>query len=123
MKVAVLGADEATHALIESWGYHIVDPTDGVPAIGIGAENAADDFIKTPIDRAEFTARLLQIIDRRQRTIDLVHDLRSPLNAVQGYADLIIEDSSGDTQRFAKQIRTAAVQMTERLQEIRNKGV
>jgi len=52
-----------------------------------------------------------------------VHDLRSPLNAVQGYADLIIEESSGDTQRFANQIRTAAVQMTSRLQEIRDKGV
>lgn len=123
MKVAVPGADDATRALITSWGYTVVDAEDGVPAIGIEAPNAADDFINTPIDRAEFDARVQRIVDRRARAIDLVHDLRSPLNAVQGYADLIIEESSGDVQRFANQIRTAAVQMTERLQEIRNKGV
>ena len=123
MKVSVPGADEATRAEIASWGYQVVESEDGVPVIGIGAENAIDDFINAPIDRAEFDARVQRIVARRQRTINLVHDLRSPLNAVQGYADLIIEESSGDTQRFANQIRTAAVQMTSRLQEIRDKGV
>jgi len=123
MKISIPGADKATYKLIASWGYEIVEPEDGVPTLGIGFENAVDDFINTPIDPAEFSARVLQIIDRRERTIELVHDLRSPLNAVQGYADLIIEESSGDTQRFAQQIRTAAEQMTGRLQEIRDKGV
>ncbi len=123
MKVSLPGADDAIRTLITSWGYTVVDAEDGVPAIGIGLENADDDFINTPIDRAEFDARVKRIVDRHARLIDLVHDLRSPLNAVQGYADLIIEESSGDVQRFANQIRTAAVQMTERLQEIRNKGV
>jgi len=123
MKIAVPGADKATRALIASWGYEIVEHDDGGPAIGIGAENAVDDFVNTPFGRAEFDARINRIVERRHRTIDLVHDLRSPLNAVQGYADLIIEESSGDTQRFAQQIRTAAVQMTERLQKIRDKGV
>lgn len=123
MKVSVPGADETTRAWIASWGYEVVEPEDGIPSIGIGPANAADDFITAPVDRAEFETRVRQIVARRQRTIDLVHDLRSPLNAVQGYADLIIEDSSGDTQRFANQIRTAAAQMTERVQQIRDKGV
>lgn len=123
MKITVPGADDATRARITSWGYSIVEPEDGVPSIGIGADNAFDDFINEPVDRAEFDARVRRIVDRRARTIDLVHDLRSPLNAVQGYADLIIEESLGEVQRFANQIRTAAVQMTERLQKIRDKGV
>jgi signal transduction histidine kinase len=123
MKVTLPGADDATRSLIASWGYSIVEPEDGVPSIGIGAANANDDFVNTPVDRAEFDARIQRIVDRRARTIDLVHDLRSPLNAVQGYADLIIEESSGEVHRFANQIRTAAVQMTDLLQKIRTKGV
>ena len=61
MKVSVPGADEASRAEIASWGYQIVESEDGVPAIGIGAENAIDDFINAPIDRAEFDARVQRI--------------------------------------------------------------
>lgn len=50
----------------------------------------------------------------------VVHDLRTPLSAIAGYAEMLEEESDPATrQRFVKNIRRAAAEMEELLKRTR----
>jgi signal transduction histidine kinase len=50
----------------------------------------------------------------------LVHDLRTPLSAIAGYAEMLEQEIDPATQRrFAANIRRAAAEMEERLTWVR----
>jgi len=50
----------------------------------------------------------------------MVHDLRTPLSAIAGYAEMLEEESDPATQRrFVKNIRRAAGEMEELLKRVR----
>lgn len=57
----------------------------------------------------------------RERWISqLVHDLRTPLSAIAGYAEMLDEECDGVTRRrFAANIRRAAAEMETRLEGLR----
>jgi signal transduction histidine kinase len=50
----------------------------------------------------------------------MVHDLRTPLSAIAGYAEMLEEESDPATQqRFVKNIRRAAGEMEDLLKRVR----
>lgn len=50
----------------------------------------------------------------------MVHDLRTPLSAIAGYAEMLEEESDLATQRrFVKNIRRAAAEMEDLLKRVR----
>jgi signal transduction histidine kinase len=50
----------------------------------------------------------------------MVHDLRTPLSAIAGYAEMLEEDCDQDTQRrFVKNIRRAAEEIEGLLKRVR----
>ncbi|MCX6586637.1 MAG: hypothetical protein NTX13_08670 [Acidobacteria bacterium] len=50
----------------------------------------------------------------------MVHDLRTPLSAIAGYAEMLEQETDRATQlRFAVNIRRAAAEMEERLTWVR----
>jgi signal transduction histidine kinase len=84
-----------------------------------------EDRIFLPLEgkQAEFEWRTNYCYARLNRLAKQVHDLRSPLNAIHGYAEMIIETTDGDAVRFASKIRTAAELLTVRLESFRTEGV
>ncbi len=118
--------------LLVRWGW-TVDPAAPI-VVDAGVESLEFRFrtSATPQDRiflplegkqAEFEWRTNCCYSRFQQLSKQIHDLRSPLNAIQGYADMIIETTDGDTLRFASKIRTAAELLTARLESFRTEGV
>lgn len=102
---------------------HPVD--DGLELRAPGAAHAIDKLFG-PIDdgkREELRWRLAAATRRRDALAKRLHDLRSPLNAIQGYAEMIAETADGDTLRFASNIRTASETLTARLETLREEGV
>ncbi|MFN7651402.1 MAG: histidine kinase dimerization/phospho-acceptor domain-containing protein [Acidobacteriota bacterium] len=57
----------------------------------------------------------------RERWISqMVHDLRTPLSAIAGYAEMLDEECDAETRRrFAANIRLAAAEMEMRLKGLR----
>lgn len=130
MKVVANGAIRAT---IQSWGWELTEETKGADAIlteagghvEIRAAPAlhADDLAFLPLNPEELKTRIEAAQRRRTRLAKRLHDLRSPLNAIHGYAEMIAETADGDTLRFASNIRTASDTMTARLENFHDEGV
>lgn len=101
---------------------HPVD--DGLELRAPGAAHPVDKlFLPLEGKLDEFQWRLAAAIRRRDALAKRLHDLRSPLNAIQGYAEMIAETADGDTLRFASNIRTASETLTARLESFREEGV
>lgn len=128
MKVACAGTIRAT---VESWGWQVAE--DNVDAtltasgpfveIRVTAQRLPDDIIFLPLREFELTTRIERARERRTRLAKRLHDIRSPLNAIQGYAEMIAETATGDSLRFASNIRTASETLTSRLENFRDEGV
>lgn len=53
----------------------------------------------------------------------MVHDLRTPLSAIAGYAEMLEEETDAATQRrFVKNIRRAAAEMEDLLKRVRQEA-
>ena len=128
MKVACEGAIRST---VEAWGWHVADEAAGAMLTANGdfveirltASGHPDDIAFFPLKEAELKARIERAHERRTRLAKRLHDLRSPLNAIQGYAEMIAETADGDALRFASNIRTASETLTGRLENFRDEGV
>jgi len=128
VKVACEGA---IRSMVESWGWQVADeaadatltPNGDFLEIRLTASGHPDDIAFFPVKEAELKARIARAQDRRTRLAKRLHDLRSPLNAIQGYAEMIAETADGDALRFASNIRTASETLTSRLENFRDEGV
>jgi signal transduction histidine kinase len=131
MKVAAAGVSDSIRATLEGWGWLLSDEDpDAVLTISgqqleirVGATIHADDIVFLPPNEAELKLRIELAQARRARLAQRLHDLRSPLNAIQGYAEIIAESAQGDALRFASNIRTASEILTRRLESLRDEGV
>ncbi len=120
-------------ALFASWGWQLVEdgPAIHFDAVADGIEIRAarathpDDKIFFPLEarKPEFEWRIEAAQLRQQRLAKRLHDLRSPLNAIQGYAEMIAEAFEGEPHRFASNIRTSSELLTTRLDSMREEGV
>ncbi len=124
-------ADPALHPVLESWGWQLVDASPDATLtlagdrveIRVSPSAYPDDFVFLPLNQPELEARIAAAHARRARLAKRLHDLRSPLNAIQGYAEMIVETAEGDALRFASNIRTASELLTSRLENFREEGV
>lgn len=131
MNVAVEGVPDSLRDAIRSWGWSIVEarpdawlqPSGDAIEIRVAATRHADDTVFPPFTREEFAFRIAAAKDRHTRLARRLHDLRSPLNAIHGYAEILAESSDGDALRFASNIRTASELLTSRLEAFREEGV
>ncbi|MBL8237363.1 MAG: hypothetical protein JNM66_08090 [Bryobacterales bacterium] len=131
MKVSAAGLPGALRAELESWGWQLTeDRPDALISVANGALELRvtatvhpDDIVFLPLKKDELAARIEAARARRARMQKCLHDLRSPLNAIQGYAEIIAETAEGDALRFASNIRTASELLTSRLEKIRDEGV
>lgn len=133
MKVDARGLSASARAAIESWGWELCDDI-GVPDAVLseaggkveirvsGIPNLADVAF-LPLNRQELEYRIASARCLRARLLDRLHDLRSPLNAIQGYAEMLIESTDGETQRFASNICTASQVLTAKLEALHRDGV
>lgn len=109
-------------ATAAGFALHPVD--DGLELRAPGAPHPVDKlFFPLEGKLDELRWRLAAAIRRRDNLAKRLHDLRSPLNAIQGYAEMIAETADGDTVRFASNIRTASETITARLESFREEGV
>ncbi|MBI2924163.1 MAG: hybrid sensor histidine kinase/response regulator [Verrucomicrobia bacterium] len=100
-----------------------------------GFEVGAVDYVTKPFNPPELLARVrthIELKQARQRLREMndeknefmgivAHDLRSPLTAIQGFAEMMQEDAEMDraeTQEFAGRIRETAKRMTEMVQNL-----
>lgn len=131
MTVAAPGVPDAVRATLESWGWRLADEhPDAILTISgqyleirTCAALHADDIAFLPLREDELRQRIELAQHRRARLAKRLHDLRSPLNAIQGYAEIIAETAEGDAFRYASIIRTASELLTARLENIRDEGV
>jgi signal transduction histidine kinase len=131
VKVAADGLSDAIRATLQSWGWELADANADAILTEAGdkleiratATTQADDVIFFPLNEAELRARIVLTKERHDRFAKRLHDLRSPLNAIQGYAEMIAESANGDVFRFASNIRTASETLTSRLEAFRQDGV
>lgn len=131
MKVVAIGLPDVLRAEIESWGWQLTEDhpdavltaVDGRIEIRATATVHADDAHFLPLRQEELKARIEIAKARHARMAKCLHDLRSPLNAIQGYAEIIAETAEGDAHRFASNIRTASELLVSRLEKIRDEGV
>lgn len=131
MKVAAAGVSDSIRSILDSWGWLLSDENpDAMLTISgqqveirVGATIHADDIAFLPLNEAELKFRIELARARQARLARRIHDLRSPLNAIQGYAEIIAESAEGDALRFASNIRTASEILTTRLESLRDEGV
>ena len=125
MPKIVSGANfpDSLRSILADWGWEVVDEggaahlalvEDGIE-IRMIVSGVCGDKIFFPIDgkQLEFEWRVEAAEGRGQRLAKRLHDLRSPLNAIQGYAEIIGESAEGDTLRYASNIRTASELLTK----------
>ncbi|MBI2687007.1 MAG: hypothetical protein HYX27_11880 [Acidobacteria bacterium] len=131
MTVASAGLPDSVRLLILSWGWKVSDTSadviftqvEGKIEIRAAATLHPDDVAFPPLNKEELEYRIHAVKARRARLAKRLHDLRSPLNAIHGYAEILAETSEGDALRFASNIRTASETMIARLESIRDHGV
>ncbi len=132
MRVDASALDAELREILTGWGWTLAaEQADailsaaggGVVAIRTGASAFPDDMVFLPLRKDELEARIEAAKARRARLAKRLHDLRSPLNAIQGYAEMIAEIAEGDAIRFASNIRTASELLTNRLETLREEGV
>jgi two-component system sensor histidine kinase/response regulator len=99
-----------------------------------GFEVGAVDYVTKPFNPPELLARVrthLELKHARQRLREMndeknefmgiaAHDLRSPLNAVKGYSEMILEDPalSGESAALVQRIHQATARMAEMVQNL-----
>jgi signal transduction histidine kinase len=128
MKIAAAGP---LAAQVAAWGWTVTEDNpdarlteaDGLIEIRVAPASFPDDVVFRPLDKLELQFRVEAAKARRSRLAKRLHDLRSPLNAIQGYAEIITETADGDVYRFASNIRTASEVLTNRLTAFRDEGV
>jgi signal transduction histidine kinase len=102
-------------------------------------ESGADDFIRKPVSPAELVARvralerLKGLSDQIQSQVTMleesqqlreewvhmiVHDLRSPLAATQGYTELVSNQVEGKNQKRLERVLTEADRLSSMLGEM-----
>lgn len=132
MRVDASALDGELRETLAAWGWTLTaeqpDATlsaagGGVVEIRTGASAFPDDMAFLPLRKDELEVRIEAAKARRARMAKRLHDLRSPLNAIQGYAEMIAEIAEGDAIRFASNIRTASELLTGRLEKFREEGV
>lgn len=131
MKVSLAPASAPARALLESWGWEItesgadaaIEEIDGKWEIRVRPAVHPDDIVFLPATEPELRWRIEAATARRHRLAKRLHDLRSPLNAIQGYAEMLVETTESDTLRFASNICTASGTLVERLQSFSEEGV
>lgn len=131
MKIDAAGLGSSLSSQLAAWGWHltgnepdaILTEADGVIEIRVQPAVFPDDFVFLPLDQHQLQFRIEAAKARRARLVKRLHDLRSPLNAIQGYAEIIAETADGDVHRFASNIRTASELLTIRLAAIHEEGV
>ncbi len=131
MKVAAASLPNAIRETIRSWGWQLTEENaDAILSISeqcieirAAASLYPDDIAFLPLVEKELKHRIELAQIRRTRLAKRLHDLRSPLNAIQGYAEIIAETAEGDVLRFASNIRTASELLTSRLESIREEGI
>lgn len=133
MKVAALAVGPELRATLQSWGWELAADSASADAILTEAGGKleiraaptrfADDVAFLPLHQEELQFRIEEAKRRRNRLANRLHDLRSSLNAIQGYAELLAETEQGEALRFASNICTASEVLTERLAGFRDEGV
>jgi signal transduction histidine kinase len=131
MKVAAAGVPDSIRATLRSWGWQLTEENpDAILTecghhleIRTGPALYADDVIFLPLREEELKQRIKMAQRRRLRLAKRLHDFRSSLNAIQGYAEIIAETAHGDSVRFVSNIRTASELLTSRLETLRDEGV
>ena len=131
MKVSLPQASDQTRTLLDSWGWEITDvapeavisEAPDMWEIRVRPAIHPDDVVFLPTTEAELQWRIRAAIERRNRLSRRLHDLHSPLNAIQGYAEMLVEMTEADTLRFASNICTASETLVDRLQSFGDEGV
>ena len=131
MTVSAPRLEEAVRLTIESWGWTVTESLGDVifsqfgdrVEIRITDSLHPDDVAFLPLRKEELEYRIQAALARRARFAKRLHDLRSPLNAIQGYAEIILETVEGDAVRFAGNIRTATETLTSHLETFRDEGI
>lgn len=131
MRVAANTLPPALRDTIAAWGWTLTEEqpdailtaADGVVEIRTAPHDSAVDFVIPPLRQDELTRRIERAAARRAQLAKRLHDLRSPLNAIHGYAEIIAESADGDLLRFASNIRTASELLVNRLQSWQEEGV
>jgi signal transduction histidine kinase len=138
MKVAVTALDGALRDLMVTWGWEVVDdpaapaidavltgdrkgirysaPTLLVTELPSPIPESVDDFVLIPMCPSEVQTRIEIARARRARVAKLRHDIRSALNSINGYAELIQEHASDEPLRFAGRIHEGVMRLIDRLQ-------
>ncbi len=99
-----------------------------------GFESGAVDYVTKPFNPPELLARVrthLELKHARERLRELneeknefmgiaAHDLRSPLNAIKGYTEMILEDDevSPENKELVQRIHTGVDRMSEMLKNL-----
>lgn len=124
VKIAVRPAGHEAEQALREWGWQVAGVENAEVIIGMTADSeSVDDFVIWPVDRAEMEARIRKAKERRDELRRWNHDVRSPLNAIQGYAELLLETTEGPAARYAGNIKTASDQMKEILNRLSHPGV
>jgi two-component system sensor histidine kinase/response regulator len=99
-----------------------------------GFEVGAVDYVTKPFNPPELLARVrthLELKHARQRLREMndeknefmgiaAHDLRSPLNAIKGYSEMVLEDTAlgGENAELVENIHEAATRMAQMVQNL-----